>query len=310
MVRSTPPRLRTGSAAAGARQDERARSVARAGARRRAFVAFVAAVAAAARQPTRSASSLSIPTWRRALHRPPPASEVARETSSAGAGAAPRTGARGCEPGRTRQRAAAAAAAHGPCRQAPPRPAPAHSVVEAAPRAAEPDNRSIFEKIFGSPKPETTVVAYANPESPPPRVSALNSANGAPGRYDKYTAVYDISAHTVYLPSGAKLEAHSGLGDLIDDPHHVDVRAKGATPPDVYELSLREKPFYGIQALRMKPSRRRRPASGAPACSRTLTCSGRTATSFGCVSFKDYEAFLQAYQSGEVKRLAVVARLQ
>jgi len=29
----------------------------------------------------------------------------------------------------------------------------------------------------------------------------------------------------------------------------------------------------------------------------------------GCVSFKDYDAFLRAYQSGQVKRLAVVARL-
>jgi hypothetical protein len=27
------------------------------------------------------------------------------------------------------------------------------------------------------------------------------------------------------------------------------------------------------------------------------------------VSFKDYEAFLQAYQNGQVKRLAVVASL-
>ena len=28
----------------------------------------------------------------------------------------------------------------------------------------------------------------------------------------------------------------------------------------------------------------------------------------GCVSFKDYDAFLRAYQNGEVKRLAVVAQ--
>jgi hypothetical protein len=36
--------------------------------------------------------------------------------------------------------------------------------------------------------------------------------------YDQTTAVYDISAHTVYLPDGKRLEAHSGLGDRIDDP--------------------------------------------------------------------------------------------
>ena len=32
------------------------------------------------------------------------------------------------------------------------------------------------------------------------------------------TAVYDISAHMVYLPDGTKLEAHSGLGSDLDDP--------------------------------------------------------------------------------------------
>ena len=29
----------------------------------------------------------------------------------------------------------------------------------------------------------------------------------------------------------------------------------------------------------------------------------------GCVSFRNYNAFLQAFQNGEVKRLVVVARL-
>ncbi|MGH6795569.1 MAG: tlde1 domain-containing protein, partial [Methylocella sp.] len=35
---------------------------------------------------------------------------------------------------------------------------------------------------------------------------------------------------------------------------------------------------------------------------------GQNGDSFGCVSFKNYNAFLQAYQNGEVKRLVVVAR--
>ena len=29
----------------------------------------------------------------------------------------------------------------------------------------------------------------------------------------------------------------------------------------------------------------------------------------GCVSFKDYNAFLRAYESGQIKKLAVVAKL-
>ena len=44
------------------------------------------------------------------------------------------------------------------------------------------------------------------------------------------------------------------------------------------------------------------------AFSHTPTCSARMVISNGCVSFKDYNAFLQAYQNGEVKRLVVVAR--
>ena len=36
---------------------------------------------------------------------------------------------------------------------------------------------------------------------------------------------------------------------------------------------------------------------------------GPNGDSNGCVSFKDYEAFLQAYQNGQVKRLAVVASM-
>ena len=49
--------------------------------------------------------------------------------------------------------------------------------------------------------------------------------------YDRQTAVYDISAHTVYLPDGTRLEAHSGLGSKIDDPRslaHADDRRDAA----------------------------------------------------------------------------------
>src|SRR5262249_15864078 len=33
------------------------------------------------------------------------------------------------------------------------------------------------------------------------------------------TALYDIAAHTVYLPNGDRLEAHSGLGSMLDNPN-------------------------------------------------------------------------------------------
>jgi hypothetical protein len=126
--------------------------------------------------------------------------------------------------------------------------------------------------------------------------------------YDNLTAVYDISARVVYMPNGAKLEAHSGFGSLIDDPGHVSERQVGATPPNVYDLKPRERLFHGVQALRMIPVDNK----GLFGRSGFLTHSymmGPNGDSNGCVSFKNYDKFLKAFQNGEIKRLAVVASL-
>ena len=45
---------------------------------------------------------------------------------------------------------------------------------------------------------------------------------------DSHTAVYDIAARTVYMPNGRRLEAHSGLGNLMDDPSHINAKGPGA----------------------------------------------------------------------------------
>jgi len=127
--------------------------------------------------------------------------------------------------------------------------------------------------------------------------------------YDGTTAVYDISARAVYLPSGTKLEAHSGLGGLMDNPAHVDQRMVGATPPNVYDLKPREKLFHGVAALRMTPvgENEMHGRTGLLVHSYLL---GPNGDSNGCVSIKDYDRFLAAYTSGEVKRLVVVPSLK
>lgn len=127
--------------------------------------------------------------------------------------------------------------------------------------------------------------------------------------YDGQTAVYDISARTVYLPSGVKLEAHSGLGGLMDNPAHVDQRMVGATPPNVYDLKPREKLFHGVAALRMTPvgENEMHGRNGLLVHSYLL---GPNGDSNGCVSIKEYDRFLAAYTSGEVKRLVVVPSLK
>jgi Protein of unknown function (DUF2778) len=173
------------------------------------------------------------------------------------------------------------------------------------------DHRSFFEKLFGvGPTPSSgTTVAYSSTESRTgSRILAAPFGGATPAGYDRYTAVYDISARMVYLPDGTRLEAHSGLGERLDDPRFVSERNRGATPPHLYELTPREASFHGVQALRLKPIGGGDPFGRAGLLAHSYML-GPNGDSNGCVSFRDYEAFLRAYESGQVKRLAVVARL-
>jgi Protein of unknown function (DUF2778) len=173
--------------------------------------------------------------------------------------------------------------------------------------SAPADHNTFFDRLFGMrPPPSGPMLAYANPEDG----IAGEEQKGAPGPlpYDHATAVYDISAHTVYMPDGTRLEAHSGRGDMLDDPRFVSERMRGPTPPDVYDLQLREQPFHGVQALRLIPVGNSDVYGRAGLLAHTYML-GPNGDSFGCVSFRDYKAFLQAYMHGEVKRLSVVARL-
>jgi hypothetical protein len=160
---------------------------------------------------------------------------------------------------------------------------------------------------FGVAPHAGTALAYAAPQGGAVGETRAN-LSGLLSRYDRLTAVYDLTAHIVYLPDGSRLEAHSGLGDRLDDPRYVSERDRGATPPHLYELTPRESLFHGVQALRLNPVGNGDVfgRSGLLAHPYML---GPTGDSNGCVSFKDYDAFLHAFQNGQVKRLAVVARL-
>ena len=143
------------------------------------------------------------------------------------------------------------------------------------------------------------------------RFAALDyrSASFGPPDVDGRTAIYDITAHAVYLPNGRRLEAHSGLGGLMDNPRHAQVRMRGATPPNVYNLSLRERLFHGVRAIRLTPvdSGRMYGRDGILAHSYMHGSNGQ---SNGCVAFSNYPEFLNAFLKGEVTRLVVVERLE
>ncbi len=154
------------------------------------------------------------------------------------------------------------------------------------------------------------VAAVAPAAKPQQRVARAPSRNETAELLgvDNRTAIYDISARTVYLPSGRRLEAHSGLGDKMDDPRYVNVKMRGATPPNVYALSLREQLFHGERAIRLTPLDEGKMFGRAGILAHTYML-GPSGQSNGCVSFDNYPAFLNAFLKGEVERMVVVARL-
>ncbi len=174
------------------------------------------------------------------------------------------------------------------------------ALVENAP---QPDRRTLLQKLSDLIPGRVTLASLA----PDGGLFRDGPDLGALG-YDGQTAVYDISAHAVYMPNGSKLEAHSGMGSLMDDPEHVREINIGATPPAVYDLKPRERLFHGVRALRMIPvdSNATLGRSGLLAHSYML---GPNGDSNGCVSFKNYDRFLQAFNNGEIIRLVVVPSL-
>ena len=169
--------------------------------------------------------------------------------------------------------------------------------------SARSEDRTMFQKLADLVPMRFTLASL----TPGDGLFANKPDLGALG-YDNVTAVYDISARAVYMPNGTKLEAHSGLGGLMDNPAHVNQRMVGATPPNVYDLKPREKLFHGVAALRMTPvgDSDMLGRDGLLVHSYML---GPNGDSNGCVSIKEYDKFLQAYRYGQVKRLVVVPSL-
>ncbi len=103
--------------------------------------------------------------------------------------------------------------------------------IAALPPQQKPGELGILDRLFADPDRAAKAVIAANPK----------------------TVLYDIVKKAVYMPDGEKLEAHSGFGQFMDDPESMHRKDVGVTPPNVYTVSFREKPFHGVRALRMKP---------------------------------------------------------
>ena len=170
------------------------------------------------------------------------------------------------------------------------RTTPVAPQLAALPPQPQPQPRSepgIFDKLFGDPDRAAKAVIAANPK----------------------TVLYDIARRAVYMPDGERLEAHSGFGQYLDDPQSIERKDVGVTPPNVYAVSFREKPFHGVRALRMKPigNGNMYGRDGILAHSFLL---GEAGASNGCISVRDYDKFLQAYEDGKFDRIIVVRSVE
>ena len=179
-------------------------------------------------------------------------------------------------------------------------PASTGSVTVAS---AQPDDRSWFQKLSDLLPSGGLKMASLGSD-------AAGISRGGPDLakfgYDKQTAVYDITSHVVYMPNGVKLEAHSGMGRLMDDPAHVNEKMLGATPPAVYDLKMREHIFHGVEALRLLPEDSNATLGRTGLLTHPYML-GPNGDSNGCVSIKDYDYFLAAYKNGQINRLVVVS---
>jgi hypothetical protein len=204
--------------------------------------------------------------------------------------------------------------------------APQKPVVRARTAAAmpRPDPRGIAVNVakrspnggvrLASASETSLALAYAPADSAksldPRSLIGLGSKDSdSPSDVDtSRTAIYDITSRTVYLPNGRRLEAHSGLGSHLDNPRYVSMKSTGPTPPNVYDLKMRESLFHGVRAIRLIPQDESKMygRDGILAHSYMLGPNGQ---SNGCLSFSDYQAFLDAFMRGEVTRLVVVERL-
>ena len=205
-----------------------------------------------------------------------------------------------------------------------PRARPAE-VVRAALAASAPSRPAVspaHPESFapGAPPPRPrTALAYAAPElesrsdAPNDFFSNLlgrSEAARLPGRASGI-AVYDIASATVRLPSGEKLEAHSGLGHRQDNPAYVREKNRGPTPPNIYDLRMREARFHGAEAIRLLPRDQRKVFNrdGLLAHPYMYVGGGDRSQSNGCVVFKNYGRFLRAFKAGEITKLVVVSSM-
>jgi hypothetical protein len=190
--------------------------------------------------------------------------------------------------------------AEGPLPAARPQTAAKALEAMAAARSTKPSLAAPTER---SEEQTSTVLAYARPENP---LKSVPKVTPMPDPGTKKVAIYDITNGVVHMPNGTKLEAHSGIGHMRDNPKYTHVKMKGPTPPGTYKLSMREKPFHGVAAIRLTSVDGKHPQNRTGLLAHTYLLRSRPGDSHGCVAFKHYDKFLAAFRRGEITHMVIV----
>ncbi|KQS79390.1 hypothetical protein ASG25_12710 [Rhizobium sp. Leaf384] len=161
------------------------------------------------------------------------------------------------------------------------------------------------------PRKPSMQLAYAKPNAPidldddEPSMAPSRPLFGS----RKGVAYYDISAGVVHMPNGEKLEAHSGIGKLRDNPNAVHIPMKGPTPPGTYKVTMREALFHGVEAVRLTPIDGVAPHGRVGLLAHSYLLRNR-GDSHGCVAFADYPRFLKAFKRGEITQMVIVKSMK
>ncbi len=157
----------------------------------------------------------------------------------------------------------------------------------------------------GKPDPaeRTEALAYARPDNPSNAFKTLfNDTPKAGGS----VAIYDIAAAVVHMPDGTKLEAHSGIGKMADNPRHVARQDERTDAAQYLQAFDAREAFYGVDAIRMTPIGKETMHGRDGILAHSYLIRGGRAESHGCVAFKNYDRFLKAFRQGKITHIVVV----
>lgn len=186
------------------------------------------------------------------------------------------------------------------------------TMTASAEQPEKPNALAAIAAVAPQQRPESierkpAALAFAKPDNPMREAPASRSAPNWPGIGSK-VAIYDISNGVVHMPNGSRLEAHSGIGKMRDNPKYTHVKMRGPTPPGTYKLSMREKLFHGVAAIRLTSVDGKHPQGRTGLLAHTYLLRSRPGDSHGCVAFANYDKFLNAFRRGQITHMVIVPK--